>query len=435
MEIKLTKKIAIYGSVSLFLLILVFLSVDYERNVLSILMHLMLGIFLTQWYIILGYLGPDLQKRVWERTGKTWEDYDNEFHDGFLSWKYVLLVMLGFTLFLLLTLWSITPNLIFVDYLVVILYVTMPSLYLLYRRWHTLFISVLWVWFPIEWGLVGDHIGELRFEILPADALIGLFALLWPMIMLGRHLPWYSWNIRKSDLKYVNISTIGVTIAVVPLGMFMYFLKFSLDAFVENTDYDNPVILAIIVFMAIFVVQGLMEETLFRGIIFKHWYYQLKKESNKNLGRASILGGGFLIVSIPFWDTILDRLASLMPLPIFEDMASRVGSLERALGEYEGAAIPIFEGIPVWPFYLGVALLLTIGGLIFYEKYPQPMVAALIASSMIFGFAHFQDWRYVLFATFAGIGYGYTYFKTKNIAAAAMVHMGVDAVWSLFLSY
>ena len=46
-----------------------------------------------------------------------------------------------------------------------------------------------------------------------------------------------------------------------------------------------------------------------------------------------------------------------------------------------------------------------------------------------------KDWRYVLFATFAGYGYGYTYLKTKNLAAAALVHMGVDAVWSLILTY
>ena len=62
-------------------------------------------------------------------------------------------------------------------------------------------------------------------------------------------------------------------------------------------------------------------------------------------------------------------------------------------------------------------------------------MAALAVSSMIFGFAHFQDWRYVFFATIAGYGYGYTYYKTDNLLAAAMVHMGVDAVWSLILAF
>ncbi|QEE17329.1 CPBP family glutamic-type intramembrane protease [Promethearchaeum syntrophicum] len=57
-------------------------------------------------------------------------------------------------------------------------------------------------------------------------------------------------------------------------------------------------------------------------------------------------------------------------------------------------------------------------------------MAALAVSAMICSFAHFQDWRYVLFATFSGYGYGYAYYKTENLAGAALVHMGVDAVWS-----
>ena len=76
-----------------------------------------------------------------------------------------------------------------------------------------------------------------------------------------------------------------------------------------------------------------------------------------------------------------------------------------------------------------------VGGLILYKKTKDPLMAALAVSAMIFGFAHFQDWRYVLFASFAGYGYGYTFYKTKNLLSAAAVHMGVDAVWSLILSY
>ncbi|MCK5491991.1 MAG: CPBP family intramembrane metalloprotease, partial [Candidatus Omnitrophica bacterium] len=121
--------------------------------------------------------------------------------------------------------------------------------------------------------------------------------------------------------------------------------------------------------------------------------------------------------------------------PIFEGVASTVGDLHRPLGDYEGIAIPAFTSLPVWPFYLIIGIFLTIGGIIFYNKTRDPMRGALVVSAMIFGFAHFQDWRYVLFATFAGYGYGYTYYKTKNLAAAALVHMGVDAIWSLFLSY
>ena len=149
----------------------------------------------------------------------------------------------------------------------------------------------------------------------------------------------------------------------------------------------------------------------------------------------AIVFGGLLIISIPFWGPFLEFVADLIPLPIFNDIANRVGDLTRPLGHYEGAAIPAFVDTPLWLFYLGVGLILMTVSLILYKKYPDPMFAALLASSMIFGFAHFQDWRYVMFASFAGMAYGYAYYKTKNLVASALVHMGVDAVWSLILSY
>ena len=184
-----------------------------------------------------------------------------------------------------------------------------------------------------------------------------------------------------------------------------------------------------------------MEESLFRDLIMKHSCNRLKKfqDSNKLLfgkvdyGVVSIIMGGLLIISIPFWGLIIRFIADLIPL--FEGIATRVGDLHQLLGTYEGIEIPAFAGLPVWPFYLIIGVLLTIGGLILYMKTRNPLMAALAFSAMIFGFAHFQDWRYVLFATFAGYGYGYTYYKTKNLAAAALVHMGVDAIWSLILSY
>lgn len=75
------------------------------------------------------------------------------------------------------------------------------------------------------------------------------------------------------------------------------------------------------------------------------------------------------------------------------------------MGDYEGVMIPGLENSPVWPFYLLVAVILCTIGFVIFTKYPQPVVAAMIASSMIFGFAHFEDWRYVFFANIAGFGY------------------------------
>ena len=55
-------------------------------------------------------------------------------------------------------------------------------------------------------------------------------------------------------------------------------------------------------------------------------------------------------------------------------------------------------------------------------------------SSMLFGWAHFEDWRYLIFATIAGIGYCETYRRTNNLFAASVLHMLVDVTWGAVLS-
>lgn len=420
------KKIGLYSFVSIFTLILVGLSLDFEKyNLIENIMILILGILLTQWYLFVGLIFPrsSNEPSIFKRR-----------EDGKLL-KPVLIYTKPVALALLLIVleYLINDNFEFVDGLVIALYVIGPTIILLWRHWISTFVSILWVWFPIEWNLLGDHM-VLRFELLPSDALIGLFALLWPMIMLGRHRVWYDWALKKSDFKYVNYATLAATVAVVPLGIALNFLRINFDQFTE-AGFPDAVGLALLVFFGIFIVQGLMEELLFRDFIFRRWGEKLKEISNKRLEVLSIIFGGLLIISIPFWGPFLRLVADLIPLPIFDDIANRVGDLDRPLGHYEGAAIDAFVDTPLWIFYLGVGVLLMTIGLLLYKKYPDPMFAALLASSMIFGFAHFQDWRYVMFASFAGMGYGYAYYRTKNLVAAALVHMGVDAVWSLILSY
>ena len=53
---------------------------------------------------------------------------------------------------------------------------------------------------------------------------------------------------------------------------------------------------------------------------------------------------------------------------------------------------------------------------------------------MLFGWAHFEDWRYIIFATIAGIGYCDTYRRTNNIFASAVVHASVNTIWGIFLT-
>ena len=59
--------------------------------------------------------------------------------------------------------------------------------------------------------------------------------------------------------------------------------------------------------------------------------------------------------------------------------------------------------------------------------------AGLPLASVIFGFAHLPDLRYVLLATLAGFAYGWVYSRTRRITAAAITHALVDWIWVLLL--
>lgn len=448
-------KFILYILVSLFTFIYVLFEINYEQSILGSIMTILLGLFLTQWYLFVGLI-KSRDKKVGDNDGKDEiknEDKDkteNEEEEGDLNffkqndngtllphWQILSLSTI-ITIYVISLGFLSDENFDIRGALIIFLYIMGPAVLLLIKRGFTLFLTTLWVWFPIEWGLISDTI-KINMG-LPFASLLGLFAVLWPAIMYGRHMPWYDWNIKKSDLKPVNISILVLTIIVVPLGVILYFLKINFEQF-AGKNFGESLGLILLTFAAIFVVQGIMEETLFRDIIMKHWYFEIKElhDSNKKFlkkidyGIVSIIFGGILIISIPFWGDVLRFIAD--NIPIFEGVALRVGDLQRPLGDYEGVAIPAFVNMPVWPFYLIVGVLMMVGGLILYKKTNDPLMAALAVSAMIFGFAHFQDWRYVLFATFSGYGYGYAYYKTKNLAAAALVHMGVDAVWSLILSY
>ena len=59
--------------------------------------------------------------------------------------------------------------------------------------------------------------------------------------------------------------------------------------------------------------------------------------------------------------------------------------------------------------------------------------AGLVIGSIIFGFAHLPDLRYVLLAAIAGVAYGWVYQRTQRITASAITHALVDATWGALL--
>ncbi len=64
---------------------------------------------------------------------------------------------------------------------------------------------------------------------------------------------------------------------------------------------------------------------------------------------------------------------------------------------------------------------------------------SLCLTALIFGLSHFNkravhfNWRYVLLATLAGIFYGRAWRQQHRIAASAITHASVDAIWSIWL--
>jgi membrane protease YdiL (CAAX protease family) len=64
---------------------------------------------------------------------------------------------------------------------------------------------------------------------------------------------------------------------------------------------------------------------------------------------------------------------------------------------------------------------------------------ALFLTAILFGLAHFNkraahfNWRYVLLAAAAGVFYGRAWRSERRVAASAITHASVDAIWSLWL--
>lgn len=72
----------------------------------------------------------------------------------------------------------------------------------------------------------------------------------------------------------------------------------------------------------------------------------------------------------------------------------------------------------------------------FFARLTGRPVAALGLASLVFGAAHLNngplpDWRYAVLATLAGLAYGWTYMKTRRLAAPALTHLLVDLTWSI----
>ncbi|MFW9856007.1 MAG: lysostaphin resistance A-like protein [Candidatus Thorarchaeota archaeon] len=297
----------------------------------------------------------------------------------------------------------------------------------------------LWAWMPIEFGFVDDMIGTIESGDIPFETLYLLFAFAYALIFVRNHDMGLEYaTISLEDFILVMKVTGVVTLVILPLGMLTNFL--APPSVIWNNflalvaDFPSSLLNSILVFIMIFLGIALIEEIFFRGFIHNLLVKRFEPTSSMKWWYIGVGLIGALIVITPWVDDLLSFLSQAAPA-IFTPIATVVGSLAQPLGAKEGQAWALVTGIPLEILYLGVAVLLALFGITIIYQTKDPFFGALVISSMLFGWAHFEDLRYIFFAAIAGFGYGYTYQKTRKIVPAALVHMTVDAVWSLILTF
>ncbi len=130
-----------------------------------------------------------------------------------------------------------------------------------------------------------------------------------------------------------------------------------------------------------------------------------------------------------------DVARACLAFSIFAIVALPIGLGTRFLRWNPRLTAEILAVIP-WLIYLGTAIPeeFLFRGVIqnACARLFGPLPSLAIAS-VVFGLAHLPDWRYVLLATFAGVAYGWVYWRTGKVTASAITHALVDSVWVLLL--
>ncbi|MFX0124677.1 MAG: lysostaphin resistance A-like protein [Candidatus Hodarchaeota archaeon] len=297
-------------------------------------------------------------------------------------------------------------------------------------------IAGLWVWLPIEFGIVDDFLGSVELGNLPFDTLLALFAFFYALTFVRHHDMGLSFSISMEDLMIV-ILAIGILLLIIaPLGMLSYFLAppmviiERIMKFLE--EIPGSLFNIILTFLLIFLGTALIEELFFRGFVFRLLEEKFQQEDFSSGWWYGGIAGLFCLITITPW--IDDFLQIFSWIPMITSLRDVIGSLAEPLGDAEGQAWPLVQSIPLEALYLVAAIILGLMAVIMVYKTQNPFMAALVLSSILFGWAHFEDVRYIFFASIAGLAYGGTYWKTQKIVPAALVHTTVNTIWGIFLS-
>jgi hypothetical protein len=134
------------------------------------------------------------------------------------------------------------------------------------------------------------------------------------------------------------------------------------------------------------------------------------------------------------WKTGLRELAFFTPLVL---------GLGLALGFLHPHASGLrFSMIPTWIY---IFIFIAVPEELYFRAWVQNLLerrvgrrAALAITAVVFGLSHFNkrsahfNWRYVLLASVAGIFYGRAWREQRRVAASAITHASVDAIWSFW---
>jgi membrane protease YdiL (CAAX protease family) len=134
------------------------------------------------------------------------------------------------------------------------------------------------------------------------------------------------------------------------------------------------------------------------------------------------------------WKTGLRELAYFSPLVLAAGLA--MGFLHP-----HGNGLRL-SMIPTWIY---IFIFIAVPEELFFRAWVQNLLerrvgrrAALAITAVLFGLSHFNkrsahfNWHYVVLASIAGIFYGRAWREQRRVAASAITHASVDAIWSFW---
>ncbi len=267
------------------------------------------------------------------------------------------------------------------------------------------FFIILWMWWFIEFDWIPSLI-----DGFPVEKFLGLLAASWSFfVILDHHVPRRVTSYLTVDsFRVIGMWTIILIIIIVPAALYSDFIRFGINEVLEQGM--TGLIVAFLLFLGIFFITGIIEEFVFRGLIF-HWAVE-----HLDLKELPLNARNHLLLSLFAFAAFLIFLTPHLGLANYITSGP-------------------FKHLPPKLVYSVLAIIyLAIGILLIYSDGISTEVIVLVWSSMVFGWAHFEDWRYLIFATIAGIGYGETYRRTKNLFAAATLHALVDFIWGMIFA-